>query len=282
VFKLALSTNMVVDFNTAESQHIIVERCRHICPKDKSVISRDNTVNLVVRLTSTIAVKFGIGVTAAEACALRYASCTLDPAIVKVPEFIQFFTTKDDLLWTTGYLVMSFMEGTILDEVISADCGRFLWPIIKAMDHLHSFTSLRPGPLDSGYARGLLWSEVTSGQSFASCDDLQRYLDVRLAFLGNTATINVRDVQMSFCHLDIAPRNILVGNDGSIGLLDWGCAGFYPKVFDIWAVTFEAHIRGHSLIESLATGLAGRWNSRECAEIHSLSMIYSINQLTTL
>jgi Ser/Thr protein kinase RdoA (MazF antagonist) len=37
------------------------------------------------------------------------------------------------------------------------------------------------------------------------------------------------------CHLDIAPRNFLWLEDGSICFIDWASAGFYPRFFEICA-----------------------------------------------
>lgn len=177
---------------------------------------------------------------------------------------------------------MSFLAGVSLDGVMPAVRQRLVPGLIEAIHHIHSFSSLRPGPLDGSHARGLLWSEYTSGQKFTSCDDLQGYLDARLAFLDIEATIDVRDVTLSFCNLDLAPRNIVIGEDDSIGILDWGCAGFYPRVFDIWAITFEAHARGHPFAECMASKLAESASNRERAEIDALSLVYSVNQRTAL
>jgi thiamine kinase-like enzyme len=35
------------------------------------------------------------------------------------------------------------------------------------------------------------------------------------------------------CHLDIAPRNILLCDDGEIFVLDWASVGFYPRIFEL-------------------------------------------------
>lgn len=44
--------------------------------------------------------------------------------------------------------------------------------------------------------------------------------------------LNIQDCELVFCHLDIAPRNILWQKDGSICLLDWESAGYYPRLFE--------------------------------------------------
>lgn len=42
------------------------------------------------------------------------------------------------------------------------------------------------------------------------------------------------------CHLDIAPRNLLYLADGSVCLLDWATAGFYPRFFEVCVLTYWA------------------------------------------
>jgi thiamine kinase-like enzyme len=45
-----------------------------------------------------------------------------------------------------------------------------------------------------------------------------------------------RDADIMFqylCHRDLAPRNIVWQDDGSVYLLDWLTGGFYPVSFEI-------------------------------------------------
>lgn len=267
---------MDIDYSSPDSQHIIVQRCKECRQRGTNIISSANHVNLVVRLTNRLVVKFGVGVTAAEACALTFASEVLDPAVVQVPSVAQFFTRPAGELWTTGYLVMDFIEGARLDQLSPPESLRFTDRIMQATQHIHSVNGNDcPGPLDGSPARGLLWSEYDSGQVFNSRNDLQRYLDTRLACSKQKVAIDVTNMPLSLCHLDIAPRNIIASSDTSICLLDWGCAGFYPPIFEHWAIQFEACVRGHPLMNALASELAGRSSEREVA---ALTQVYAANQ----
>ena len=38
------------------------------------------------------------------------------------------------------------------------------------------------------------------------------------------------------CHTNLAPRNIIVVENGGLALLDWACAGFYPRIFERYAL----------------------------------------------
>lgn len=273
---------MDINYSNPKSQGVIIQLCAQACENRVNVISPSNAINLVVRLTNTLAVKFGIGVTAAEADALKFASQRLDPAVVKVPSVIQFFTRPSDELWTTGYLVMDFIEGTTLDQLPLDDYLQLTDRITQVIQHIHSFRSSRPGPLDGSPSRGLLWSEYDSGQSFNSRKDLQKYLDTRLAHLQGEVTIDVSDMALSLCHLDIAPRNIIVSTDRSIYLLDWGCAGFYPPVFETWAIQLEAFVRGHPFMKALGSELISRSSFPEVAQVEALMHVYRANQSIAL
>jgi len=264
-----------IDLSAADSRSFIIEACRRAKSQAVNIISPHNTTNLVVKLTDTTAVKFGIGVTRGEAFALDFASRNLDPQCIRVPRFLQFFSETDSY-WPIGYLVMSLLEGTLFDEISPSRQAPFVPKIIKALQHMHALTSPRPGPLDGSHARGLLWSENTSGRSFECCNDLQGYLDERLAVKG-TAEICVTDVPMSFCHMDVAPRNMVVDPDGSIGLLDWGCAGFYPKCFETWAVQMEVCTRGGQVLEQLFSDILQDSTAREQTEVKTLWQVYSVN-----
>lgn len=176
---------------------------------------------------------------------------------------------------------MDLIEGTQLDQLPLPDSLRLTNRVMEALHHIHSFNgSDCPGPLDGSHARGLLWSEYSSGQSFNSRNDLQRYLDMTLAYSNDKVTIDVTNMPLSLYHLNIAPRNIIVSSDGSICLLDWGCAGFYPSIFETWAIQFEGHVRGHPLMNALGSELVNR--PSEQAQVDALMHVYAVNQRVAL
>lgn len=123
---------------------------------------------------------------------------------------------------------------------------------------------------------------LNSGQNFNSRNDLQRNLDIRLAHLQGKITIDVTDMTLSLCHLDIAPRNIIVSPDRSIYLLDWGCVGFYSPVFETWAIQLEAYIRGHPFMKALGLELLSRSSFSEVAQVEALMHVYRANQSIAL
>ncbi|KAK6433348.1 hypothetical protein LTR95_010473 [Oleoguttula sp. CCFEE 5521] len=268
---------MALDYGNVAAREIIKERCR-LADRNTDLIRTLDMINPVLRLTEGVVVKFGIGVMPSEACALQFAHDHLDPMIVKVPKMIQFFSDESNSPWSTGYLVMEFMSGTPLDEVEDLDATSITRRLTRVLDHLHTFTHTRPGPLGGGPAHGLLWSEYSSGQEFSTLHDLQAYLNRRLAAVRGNGSVDVTGSKLSLCHLDFSARNILLSADGSITLLDWGCAGFYPSIFETWSVQLEARIRPNPTWQQTVSALIARLTGHQKSELEALSRVYVANQ----
>ena len=47
-------------------------------------------------------------------------------------------------------------------------------------------------------------------------------------------------LHLTLCHLDIAPRDIIWLDDDSMCLLDWECAGFYPRLFEVYLLRIDS------------------------------------------
>lgn len=159
----------------------------------------------VVKISEQAVIKFGIGVTESEANNQRGAYQLLDPSIVRVPQVYRFFTKGQ-----YGYIVMEYIKGQILTPL---EDQRLIRRVARVLEHLAELSCRVPGPLRSGVPRGLLWPE-NEDLSFVNILDVERYFNSRL---------------------DVAPRNILWQEDGTICLLDWECAGFYPRILEVCA-----------------------------------------------
>ncbi|KAJ3778630.1 kinase-like domain-containing protein [Lentinula raphanica] len=48
-----------------------------------------------------------------------------------------------------------------------------------------------------------------------------------------------------FTHQDINPRNIIVGEDGRLWMIDWGLSGFYPPWFEYVAMMRQSDLEKH-------------------------------------
>ena len=267
------------EYDRSLTQAAIVRFCDIAKESKCSVVGGDQHGNLVVKMSDKVVIKFGLSVTSGEACALKFASQKVNPNIIKVPKIHKFFTRELDKLWTIGYLVMELVEGKGLDQLESEDCLRLTPRIKDALEHVQSIHGEVPGPLDGSKARGLLFSEEGCSQNFTCRQDLEDYLNQRLASTNDL--VDISKAELCLCHLDIAPRNILLTPDNELYLVDWGCAGFYPSYFEAWAIEFEFHNSGHPLLRELSLIVRGRSPDNQI-NVRRLNSVYAANRTTAL
>ncbi|KAJ0422894.1 kinase-like domain-containing protein [Aspergillus carlsbadensis] len=191
----------------------------------------------VVRISDTIAVKYGLDVSASEAVAQRFAYEVLRPGVVQVPKVHRFFisTRPGD---PVGYLFMEYIPGrTPTDDDLDPGNENCIIPritsIINSLGNIHSST---PGPVGGGCPKGYIFGDDGASAPLASIDEVSTYLDKRLEYRSDT--IDLSPYPLIFCHGDICRRNILVKDDGSLYLVDWGYAGFYPRFSELLALSF--------------------------------------------
>jgi len=195
----------------------------------------------IVIISEDAVVKYG-RVYAEEASNLRTAYDLLDQNIVRVPRVFRFFqnhsSTGED---PTGYLVMERIHGEILTALDDAQLDR----VLRILDHFSTVQRQTPGPLvHGGVSHGLLWEAGgeekqdwtrTGTTVFDTVQDMENSLNDRIA--DDVYKLNLTGLPMSLCHLDLGLRNMVWGADGSICLLDWATAGFYPRFFEIFLLT---------------------------------------------
>lgn len=112
--------------------------------------------------------------------------------------------------------------------------------------------------------------------------DLQAYIDTRLDRVNSEVRIDVANMTLALCHLDVASRNVIVGQDGSIYLLDWACSGFYPPIFETWAIQLEAHASGHPVIHMVGIELDKCCSPADRVQVQALNKVYAANQTIAL
>jgi len=179
----------------------------------------------VVQISSHAVVKFGFHITEFEAQNQQMARNLLDSTVVYVPQVYRVFRFNG-----LGYIVMELIHGVTFEQAWSQHPDLLKTKLLNVMYHFNSIRSSKTGPLAGGPARGPLWAECGefSPQDISA---IERYLNRRLSKLNDPLSFGKYD--LVFCHQDLAERNMLVLNDGSIAILDWEGAGFYPKVFEI-------------------------------------------------
>lgn len=208
--------------NSSSSNSDIVQRCLQ---PERQIIGGLPHGNLVVKLSVDTVVKFGPGVSKEEADNQRRAFELLDGSVVRVPRIIDFFTWTEDGR-TTGYLVMEYIDGDISESVSSSQIDQ----IVRILSHFSAIQCRRPGPLQTGVSRGLLWEE-NGKPKFETVKQMENWLNLRLP--GVEPKLALDRYPLVLCHLDLAPRNIIWLKDGSVCLLDWASAGYYPRFFEI-------------------------------------------------
>lgn len=208
------------EINPNSPQEAIINFCAD--PPSELCLTDPQYSNRVVKLPGHGLVKYGRGVRPNEAQNQRCAREIVDPAIVYVPEVYRNFTDADGI----EYIVMEHVEGK---PVTCLDTSSLKDRVTKMLAHFATIHSLDPGPLGHGSSPALIFGEQEEPE-FHSITDVEQWINARL--LKHQTPISLQGLQLSLCHLDIAPRNMLERNDGSICLLDWASAGYYPWFFE--------------------------------------------------
>ncbi|KAK6498280.1 hypothetical protein TWF506_004519 [Arthrobotrys conoides] len=175
----------------------------------------------VVKISNEAVIKYGWNLQPEEAQNLRIAGAILDPAIIRVPKFYRYFTHGE-----YSYLVMEYIEGRTPPESEYEDLAN------KIVNVLRYFRSIRgdiPGSLSGGISRGYFWE--SDFPNFQTTKQLEDWMNKRAQY---NPKISLQGRDLVLCHLDLAPRNIIQGQkDGSLYLLDWESAGYYPESFEL-------------------------------------------------
>ncbi|KAG4436696.1 hypothetical protein IFR05_007810 [Cadophora sp. M221] len=221
----------VLDHKTASDDEIAAYRSN---PNHTS-LSEICYDNHVVKLSEEAVVKFGIGVKEEEAKSLKRAYELVGHDIVRVPFVYRFFIRAKQ-----GYIVMEYMQGRVIKPVEEHGL------IERIADILAYLTTIRgsiPGPLGGGVSSGILWSEHSEEPLLHSVEEMESWFNRRLRKAD--AKLRFRESALVMCHLDKAPRNSLLLEDGAICLLDWASAGFYPRVFEECAIRITRGLRDY-------------------------------------
>ncbi|PVH76689.1 hypothetical protein DL98DRAFT_574241 [Cadophora sp. DSE1049] len=118
---------------------------------------------------------------------------------------------------------MEYINGEILNSVASQQIDQ----IVKILSHFSTIQCQRPGPLQPGVSRCLLWEE-NGKPTFETIEQVEAWLNLRLPDVG--PKLALKEYPLVLCHLDLALRNIV----------DWASAGFYPRFFEICLLKITA------------------------------------------
>ncbi|XMA08967.1 hypothetical protein WAI453_001758 [Rhynchosporium graminicola] len=180
----------------------------------------------VVKLSEDAVVKFGLNVKEEEATSLRRAYELVDQDIVRIQIAYRFFIKAQQ-----GYIVMEHMHGRVLQPVEEPVVVRRIADILA---YLTTICGSVPGPLGGGVSCGILWSEHSEEPLLHSFEEMEDWFNRRLRKQDHR--LRFGESVLVLCHLDLAPRNFLLLEDGSVCLLDWASSGFCPRVFEECAI----------------------------------------------
>ncbi|KAH8110138.1 kinase-like domain-containing protein [Phellopilus nigrolimitatus] len=211
----------------------------------------------VTRICADTVVKFGqdLRVPSAEALAIEFVRANTD---IPVPRLRRTILHKGLL-----HMVIDYVEGKLLSEVwptfSSWERFRVAWTLrryIRQLRRISSPLSATPGPLGPSPrpCEGNMFGTRSRGP-FADYAAMSKYYNDKLDLAKVTPYPLARPERLCaepdtepfddseplvFSHLDLSMRNVIVGTDGRLWMIDWAWAGFYPRWFEYVATVSAA------------------------------------------
>jgi aminoglycoside phosphotransferase (APT) family kinase protein len=219
------------------SEDWLVKYCKQK-GKNNGVVGASWGGNRVIKLSDDIAVKYGPGVTASEAATQEFAHRKANPALVHVPRVYRYFRrdADKDIPWVgpEGYLFMEYVSGQLMDELdldVHSDIVPRVAKIIEHLGQIQMPDSQVPGPVGNDEPQGYLWGDDGARTVFTCRADMDAWLNLRLKTQNKSIDLTAHPLVL--CHMDLCRRNMILKQDGTISLVDWGFAGLYPRFFEI-------------------------------------------------
>lgn len=191
----------------------------------------------MAKLSEEVVVKFGFGISAEEVGNQRRALELLDPTIIRIPRVYRYFTDpteNDNGGQPELFLVTEYIHGEIIESLGNEQMDQ----LARVLSYFSTIHGESPGPLKGGVSHGLLWQD-NGKPAFRTVRQMERWLNIKLPDV--ETKLDIQSYPLVFCHLDLAPRNILWLDDGSICLLDCESTGLYPRFFEICMLKIVEH-----------------------------------------
>lgn len=217
----------------------------------------------VVFADSETVAKFGHGVRLAEAEAMHLSSTR---TIIATPRLLSAYILDD-----VGYIVMSYERGESLerywDRVSEPEQNRVLEQLRDYVNQMREIPGDFIGALDrspcrdgifeagygdyTSYSYGPYPSEESFNEGIVQAlrdrmrpKVLERENDIESHFLNGEYMLyqtvrGLKNHKIVFTHGDLHPGNIIVRADGTVVLLDWGLAGFWPEYWEFYRALFN-------------------------------------------
>ncbi|CRL24950.1 Protein kinase-like domain [Penicillium camemberti] len=201
----------------------------------------------VVFADSETVAKFGHGVRLAEAEAMHLASTH---TTIATPKLLSAY-----ILDGVGYIVMSYERGESLaqywDRVSKTEQNRVLEQLQDYVNQMREIpgdfiggldgSPCRDGIFEAGYGDYTSYSYGPSESEESFNEGIVQALRDQM----RPKTVRgLKNHKIVFTHGDLHPGNIIVRADGTVVLLDWGLAGFWPEYWEFYRALFTIPWRG--------------------------------------
>ncbi|KAL2045452.1 hypothetical protein ABVK25_012096 [Lepraria finkii] len=196
----------------------------------------------VLRVHSDMVLKFGHEVRLSEAQNMRFVASYTDIRLPAVMDAWEESSEDPSEVRKTGYILMSHIEGVVVSEIWETMDSEVRYKIynqlVRIVSKLHQTELGDPGPVGGGISHGTLFTDYGAGP-FISTKDMEAWFNERLLVCQQFNLASQTQPSFSgqlqplvMCHLDIAPRNLMLDRHGKVWLLDWAFAGAYPEHFE--------------------------------------------------
>lgn len=210
---------------------------------------------------SEVWIKYGWGVTEAEAILQQFVHMNADPSILYTPAVYDYFARAQDDFLTVTYIVMERVSGPSPTEYIKEhadEADAVFNKIAAAVRHLWELPlpdQASIGPLHGQIPHDWFFSDYGAGRTFNDVDELEGWVNGRLADAGRGGQVDLKPFPRHICHCDLAQHNIIYGDP--VIVLDWGMSGVYPRIFDEFALVRQFSTRRAKFVKRLHRQLFG-------------------------
>lgn len=210
----------------------------------------------IVRLSQKLILKGGVNARPCEASILELiARAGEENGLQSIPvpkvHRVLNIETEGVFFGCRCLMVMDFVEGRTVeecwDELSQTERVDVVSQVASMIITLHSIPlsqeqEQQPGPVGckTCVARGYWFPDAGAGP-FGSKDKLEAWFNRRLEITQHFKQAPKDAPPFHFdrlvlTHLDIAPRNLILGPDGKVWLIDWADSGIYPEGFEFAAL----------------------------------------------
>ena len=230
--------------------------------------------------SSEIWIKYGEGVTEAEAVLQQFVHQNANPDIFYTPAVYDYFTAPGRCNLTVTYILMERVNGSDPAQYLKAhpdETEPVFDRIVAAVRHLWSLP-LPPGaaigPLKGQKACDWFFSDYGADRAFETVDELEAWTNHKLEDTRRKERVDLKSLSSTICicHNDLSQFNILYGD--RLVLLDWGMSGIYPQVFDEFALVRQFVARGSKFVKQLHKRLFGE---KPSPTVRPLMLVSNIN-----